>query len=289
MPEANAEDRDAPNGLAGQFHRSVQHGRVAWPVGQDDAVCAGGLDIPPGRGVWHHNDATAAFAKGTQDVALHAVIDHRDRQPRAVGVLPAPQLGRQCLEPLLGRGPRRLSHEVLLRQRRHPPRRLGQLGQARPAWGRGLVGQNGPERSMRAQVARQRPRVDLGDRRHLPPLEVVVERRLAGVMAGDRARPADDEGSGPRPRRLRVGIAHPVIALQRVGHADHLPRVGRVREHLLVAGHRGVEHDLSLTDDVRAQSASDERAPVLEDERGVALVHLMITTWSRSSNSLRHT
>src|ERR1700693_4366536 len=74
VPQADAEDRDAPDRLAGQFHGSVQHGRVAWPVGQDHTVRAGGLDITPGRGVGQDDDATAAFAKGAQDVALHAVI-----------------------------------------------------------------------------------------------------------------------------------------------------------------------------------------------------------------------
>ena len=63
MTEADAEDRDASDGLAGQLHRPVEHRRVTRPVGQDHPVRAGGLDIPPRRCMRKHDDATAAFAK----------------------------------------------------------------------------------------------------------------------------------------------------------------------------------------------------------------------------------
>ena len=130
------------------------------------------------------------------------------------------------------------------------------------------MGQDGAQRAINAQVARQRPGVDLGDRGHLPALQVFVQGALARVVAGDRTGPAHDQGPSPRPGRFRVGIAHAVVALQRVGHAHHLARIRRVGEHLLVAGHRGVEDDLSLTDDLGAQGIADKSPAILEHEGG---------------------
>ena len=45
MAEADAEERDAAERLARQLDRSVEHRGVARPVGQDEAVRAGRLDV----------------------------------------------------------------------------------------------------------------------------------------------------------------------------------------------------------------------------------------------------
>jgi len=90
--------------------------------------------------------------------------------------------------------------------------------------------------------------------------EVAVERLQARVVAGLRAVPADVEG--PCPRSLRFGVGGPdsVVALEGIGHAHHLPGVRRVGEHLLVAGHRGVEDDLAFTRDVGAERLAEIQA-----------------------------
>ena len=101
VSEADAENRDPADRLAGQLHRSVEHRRIARSVREHQAVRAGGFDVPPGRRIRQHHHATAAFAKGAENVALHSVIDDGDRQPRAVRVIATSQFGRQRIEPLL--------------------------------------------------------------------------------------------------------------------------------------------------------------------------------------------
>ena len=56
----------------------------------------------------------------------------------------------------------------------------------------------------------------------------------------------DDEAGNLGTGRLHVLVVGPVVADQRVGHGDELTRVGGVRQHLLIAGHRGVEDDLAI-------------------------------------------
>ncbi len=258
MAEADPKDRDAAERLARELDGPVQHRWVPRTVRQNHAVGTGGLDVGPARAVWQHYDATASFPQRAKNVGLDSIVDDRDQEPGAVGVLGPPQLRGQRLEPFLGRGARRFSHQVLLREGRHAARSGGQLGEACLARGFGFVSQHGAQRSMSAQVARQRARVDLGDRRHLPSLQVFVQGGLARVVARDWAGPAHDERSRPWPGRLRVSVTHPVVALQRVRHAHHLSGVRRVGEHLLIARHRRVEHDLSFADDLGAQSNADK-------------------------------
>ena len=57
---------------------------------------------------------------------------------------------------------------------------------------------------------------------------------------------ADDEARRPAAGATRASSAvDAVVADERVGHRDDLAVVGRVGEHLLVAGHAGVEDDLA--------------------------------------------
>ncbi len=258
VSQANPEDRNASDGQAGQLDWSVQDCRIAWPIGQDHAVRSGGFDVPPARGVWQDDDATSSFAKRAKNVGLDPIVDDGDRQSHAVRVPSRPQLGRQPLKPLHFLRSGGFRHQVLLGQRRHRARPCRELGEARPARCFRLMGQDCAQRSMSAQVTRERARVDLGDPRHLPSFQVFIERGLAGVMAREGARPADDERTDPGPRRLCVGVADPIVALQGIRHADHLTRVRRVGEHFLVAGHRRVEDDLTLAGHVRAQGGADE-------------------------------
>jgi hypothetical protein len=54
----------------------------------------------------------------------------------------------------------------------------------------------------------------------------------------------DEAGHLGFPRFHILGI-HAIIADLRVGHADDLPFVRRVREDLLITAHRGIEDDLT--------------------------------------------
>src|SRR5260370_33172984 len=68
-----------------------------------------------------------------------------------------------------------------------------------------------------------------------------------------------------------MGFTRSVIALERVGHAYHLPGIRGIGQHLLVAGHGGVEDDLTLAQNISAQRRADEGAAVLEHQRRAAI------------------
>src|SRR5260221_12291497 len=103
------------------------------------------------------------------------------------------------------------------------------------------------------------------------PLQVAVERVEGAEAARPVALPADDERPHPGLLGLGVGVVDAVVALQRVGHADHLPGVGGVGEHLLVAGHSGVEDHLPLAQRIGAEGLAYERPAVLQDQGGETL------------------
>jgi hypothetical protein len=75
--------------------------------------------------------------------------------------------------------------------------------------------------------------------------EVVAESAVSAPVARDGRGLAHDEAGDVRHLRLGVSGRHAVIADLRRRHGDDLPRVRRVREHLLVAGHARVEYDLA--------------------------------------------
>ena len=266
VAEADAEHRYATERLASQLHRPIENGRVAWPVGQDEPVRACRLDVRPLGGVREHDDPAAALLQRAEDVALHTVVDDRDRKAGAISLRPGSQLTGQRVEPLDHRGSRCLRHEVLVRKRCHSGRGRRQLRESRLARRTVLVRKDRPHRSVIAQVTSQRSSVDLPDGGNAPSAQIFVERGFARVMARRRTCPADDHRPRPRSLRLGVSLTHAVVPLEWIGHAQHLARVRRIGQHLLVTGHRGVEDDLALPGHVRAQSKPHEGPPVLEHQ-----------------------
>ena len=266
VTEADAEHRDLTQRFAREVHRPIEDGGIAGAVRQHEPVCAARAHVRPGRRMRKHHHPASALAQRPQDVGLHAIVDHRDQQALAVASLASSQLGRHWLEPLFPARPRSLRDQVLLGQRCHALGGVGKLGQPRRGRRSGLVDEDRSLGSVGSDVSGQRPGVDVSDSGHVPPAQVLVERRLARVMAGRRASPPPDQRTRPGSPRLRVRIADSVIALQRVGHTHHLARVGRIGEHRLVAGHRGVEDQLALAYDICAERRADEGAAVFKDQ-----------------------
>ncbi len=119
-----------------------------------------------------------------------------------------------------------------------------------------------------AEVAGEAAGVDAGDADHAVRLQVGVERDLRPEAGGLGGVVPDHEGGGVRPGRLLVGAVDAVVPLLRVGHADDLPDVGRVREDLLVPGHRGVEDHLARGLAGRAERLALEGGPVRQRQDG---------------------
>ena len=128
------------------------------------------------------------------------------------------------------RARRHLADEILVLPARNSPRPID-----RPvAVDEARLRDDAPERAVRPQVTRQRPRVDAGDRGD--PLVAEERGELADVVDDGGGRVGDDERAEPRLERLVVLDQPAVVADKRVGHDDDLAGVRGVGADLLVAG-----------------------------------------------------
>ncbi len=117
-----------------------------------------------------------------------------------------------------------------------------------------------------AQVARQGPRVDAGDRRHA--------RRAQDVH--DLARPAEHRRGGmphhqaaqPGSLRLVVSREAAVVADQRISHDHDLARVRRIGTDLLVARLAGIDHQVPARLDGRAERGAVKDGAILQCQQG---------------------
>ena len=96
-----------------------------------------------------------------------------------------------------------------------------------------------------AQLAGQTAGVDAGETDDLLRLEVLVERYLAAPVRRIFAHLAHDKAGNPAFAGLVIVKVDAVVADERVGHGNDLTVVGRVGQDLLIAGHAGVEYDLT--------------------------------------------
>ncbi len=132
--------------------------------------------------------------------------------------------------------------------------------------GEQLLFGGGPERAGHCagltHVAGQPAGVDAGEPRH----REAAEESLQALRRAPAARPVgevpDDHASAERAAALVVLGGHAVVADVRVGERQHLPRVGGIGDHFLVARHARVEDELPAGDPA-----------VVECSHGLALEH----------------
>ncbi len=173
-------------------------------------------------------DARAAMAHRADDVRFEAEVHDPDERT-AIGRVPE----------LRDRRRRDLRDEVLVL-----PARDGGRGRASRLGIRVAGGGHDPAQApVGAEMARERPRVDAGDRRD--PVAAQERRQLSGVIEHGGRRIGDDEGAQPRPDRLVVGQQPPVVADERIGHHDDLAGVRGVGADLLVPGLAGVDDEVA--------------------------------------------
>lgn len=114
----------------------------------------------------------------------------------------------------------------------------------------------------------QGPSIHLGDPGDAIPLQIALKAfvrspigRRPGRLAHHKARDAGERG-------LQILPIQPVVPDHRVGHRHQLPRVGRIGEDFLIAGHAGVENHLAKGGTGGAESDAVEAAAVLKEEVG---------------------
>ena len=136
-----------------------------------------------------------------------------------------------------------------------------------------------------AQPAHQGARVDPLDADDAVLAQVGVERRgrerkLLGTRVSSRTMKPSTCGRRDSPS----SAVDAVVADERVGHRDDLALVGRIGEHLLVAGHAGVEDDLAEGLAGGAEAAAGVDGAVFE---GQFRQHAVIVTPSSPAASRR--
>jgi hypothetical protein len=106
-------------------------------------------------------------------------------------------------------------------------------------------GQDAGHGAADAQAADQGSGVDTLDADDVVLSKVGVKGAVRAEVARCARELADDEALDLGPARFGVLGIDAVVADERVGHGNDLSLVRRVGQHLLVAGHAGVEHDLA--------------------------------------------
>ncbi len=123
-------------------------------------------------------------------------------------------------------------------------------------------------RALLTQEASELARVDVRDRGDAVRYEVLAERPAGAPVREKRRNVAHHQPGGVHARGFLVLGVDAGVADMRVRERDDLAAVGGIREDFLVAGHRGVEDDLSGGAAARAGRAAAEHRPVGEDEEG---------------------
>ena len=84
-------------------------------------------------------------------------------------------------------------------------------------------------------------RVDSLHTGNFPAFQKIIERFLRAPIAWKLAQLFNNETAHVRARTLLIGGVRAVVSDQRIGHRHNLTAIGRIGQHLLVTGHRGVE------------------------------------------------
>ncbi len=264
--------------LGGVGHRR----RVARAVAQEDAVRLQRQHFGGRRVRGDDGHAQPMRGEAAQDVVLDAkVIRHDQRQVArflhccraADGRRPSPGGSRAVGQVAAGRHRRPIlpgggqpgirllagdfAHQVAAIQPFPGARPLEQfLHRATPVGAEG-----GVLHPFLAQQPRQRPRVDLADAGDAVPFKPGGQRRIGAPVGDHRADLAHDKRRDLRAVRLHILSVDAGIADVRHGHADHLPAVGGVGDHLLVASEAGIEDDFAHDGRLRAKPfAAQDRA-----------------------------
>ncbi len=226
-PVRREEAQHLPDGVVGVL-RTV---RIAWAVGEDQPVRIERHDLRR-RGLRGHDDHLGTgLLELVHDRVLDAEVDHHDP--------------RRLLEAgaRVRKGRRHLGRHVATVDVLVVARLLDQLGLERVV--DRTVMDHALDHAARAQPTGQGAGVDPLDPDDQVLLHEALKILVRAVVAGRTRELAHDEAARERSVRLHVVDRDPVVPDVGIGHRHDLAVVARIGQDLLVAGHRGVEHDLS--------------------------------------------
>ena len=247
VAEADAEHRYPADQVGHGGRGAGQRSRIARPVGEEDAVGLEREHLGGRRARRHHRDR----AERRQEVdhgGLHAEVVGHDAQAAGSG---------GGVDTGLGGG-----------HARHQVHAVGADGGRRGGaeLGLGRRAERAGHRTRVADVTGQAPRVDPGHGRHAVTVEEGLEtlgrapvRRFPSQVAHHHSPAVGRDG-------LVVGRVGAVVADVGAREGDHLARVGRVGDDLLVPAHGRVEDEL-------AGGHGDRRPRRLPGEHGAVRRH----------------
>jgi hypothetical protein len=271
VPEADAEGGNArAHDLADRLDRVLARLRIPGAIGEEHAVGLERHRFLRAGGGREHRHLAAALGEVPQDVVLHAVVVGDDAQARFARRLVAGVQRPEAAVPVVGLVDAHDPGEVLARHRGRGLRRGERL--VDPAGRVGSRDDAAVLRALRAQVAREPPRVDVADGDQGVAREVGGEVLLPAPARSHQGQVADDEARGVDLARLDVFRVGPGVADVRVGERDDLAGVGGIGEDLLVTRHRGVEDHLSDRLAVGSDAAPAKNTPVGENQDGGGLL-----------------
>ena len=123
--------------------------------------------------------------------------------------------------------------------------------------------------ALRAEDARQAARVHACNRGNALLDEVVGQGLFRAEVGVDGGNVPDDEACGMNGcAALAVLGVDADVADVGARERDDLARIGRIREDLLIAGHRRIEDDFGNIGDARTEAASEEYRAVRKNECG---------------------
>ncbi len=228
MPEADAEDRHLAQQLGQLGDDRAGFLRIARAVRQEHAIGLHGQHLA-GRSVGGHDRDRGQLTEMPQHGGLHTEVVGDDlprpvtHHVRLIGGDDADEVdagrtgfgfGRRAKSRLVGRAERT----------RH---------------GAGIP-----------DVACQPAGVDPGDPRHPVAPQEALQVTLTAPVAVAPGEIPDDDAATKRAGGLVVGGVDPVVPDVGIGEGDDLACIGRIGDHLLVAGEDGVEHHLTGGDSV---------------------------------------
>ena len=121
-----------------------------------------------------------------------------------------------------------------------------------------------------AQVTHQGAGVDPGDAHQSMALHPVLQGFPAAPAAGGRRQLTGDHPAGVGLIRFLIIGIHTGVAQFRIGKGHQLSGIGGIGEHLLVAGHAGVEHHFTDHRAATAEGFPDQNRSIGQNEMGLS-------------------
>ncbi len=212
MPEADTQQRRLADEALHRISDIAKQRRVAGAGRQADTVGLQCEDVFRRGGGRHGSNVAAKAAERPHDVVLHAEVENDNPVMRPFSHRRGVDTVEGPMEGMLGRHRGDKVHGTVARRVLQPQEGLLRI----------FLDEGTHHHAGNPKAPCQGTSVNVRDGRNAALLEIFIERCGHEGVAGGLAALADDEGVYLDPRRLVIAIVRAVVALDRVGHRQHL-------------------------------------------------------------------